>query len=1058
MAVAAQVAEPQPIERDLEVVRLALESSGLGVFEYRPAHGALRVSAWIVALLGPPAAADQLPLAELACRLHPADLARLQKVWPLAAETAKPVETEFRLRTADGTYRWLRARASAAGEGASRRWCGTCEDIDERRRALDAHREQEARFRLALEEHAETEAQLRESEAQLRLALEAANMHTWHADLEHDRFEPSPGSRILHGLPPGDTPLTAEDLLARLHPDDEARIRQRLAERRLDGARVEYRTVAADGSVRWLEVTARALGDGGGGRTSRVIGTAWDITERKAAESALTALYETSPLLIGVVELVANGDLRHVYDNPAVCRFFGVDAGVTAGRRASELGVDAATIALWRGHYDAAVAADAPVSFEYRHLQQGSKERILSVTVAPLRQYGPSGRPIACYVAEDVTQRRQASLAVANSEARLKLATDAARLAIHDQELATGRVRWDARMRELWGLTADEPVAADSFIAGVHPDDAAAAARAMQAALDPDGAGRFTLEFRAAHGAAGEERWIQATGQVAFDERRPVRLVGTAQDVTERKRLIAQLQAAQETSRSNEERLRLALHAAKAGAWEWDLREGAVRWSAEMFELYGFTRSPGTLRFEDFELGVDPRDRATVREAIDAAMRDESSVFATDFRVRQPHGQLRWLRALGNVERSPAGTPLRMYGLNLDVTAQKQMEEALQQADRQKDQFLAMLSHELRNPLAPIRTVAKILSSPHVDGEQIAWSRQVIQRQVHHLALLLDDLLDVARITQGKLVLKPEVVPAQAIIEPAIEAVQPMLEEKQHRLSVQAPPPGTRLRVDALRIAQVLSNLLTNAARYTPAGGRIELRVEPLGDALVIEVSDNGVGIPPQALPHIFAMFSQVDSGGAPAGGGLGIGLALAKGLVDLHGGSIEAHSGGPGTGSTFRVVLPGALGDAAAPRAEGAAAVPTAATRRVLVVDDNQDAADALGMLLRLAGHDVRVAHGGIDGLQAAAAFRPEICIVDIGMPDMDGYAVARALRSEPWAQALRLVAPTGWGQATDKARAITAGFDTHLTKPVDPDHVEALIAGLDTRSAAVSAPTRPS
>jgi PAS domain S-box-containing protein len=383
-----------------------------------------------------------------------------------------------------------------------------------------------------------------------------------------------------------------------------------------------------------------------------------------------------------------------------------------------------------------------------------------------------------------------------------------------------------------------------------------------------------------------------------------------------------------------------------------------------------------------------------------------------------------------------------------DLTERKQAErissskEALQEADRRKDEFLATLAHELRNPLAPIRTAAQILGSPKLAPQQLQWARSVIQRQVGHMALLLDDLLDIARITRGKLELKTERVRLTEVVDSAVEAARPLLDGKHHSFTVSLPPEAVTLDADPLRLSQVLSNLLTNAAKYTDPGGHIELSGNMQGGMLCLSVRDDGIGMSAESLERIFDMFSQIEGTSTRSDGGLGIGLALVRGLVDLHRGTVEAMSDGPGKGSKFIVRLP--LASSVPSAAETEAEGPPAATvgRRVLVADDNKDAADALAMLLEFAGHEVRVAHGGRAALSLAQTFRPDVAILDIGMPELSGYDVAKELRREPWGARMCLVALTGWGQDEDRQRAKNAGFDRHLTKPVDADALELLLA----------------
>jgi PAS domain S-box-containing protein len=398
----------------------------------------------------------------------------------------------------------------------------------------------------------------------------------------------------------------------------------------------------------------------------------------------------------------------------------------------------------------------------------------------------------------------------------------------------------------------------------------------------------------------------------------------------------------------------------------------------------------------------------------------------------------------------PGGTVSSVLIVAEDITVRKKAErgllrsqDALRDADRRKDEFLATLAHELRNPLAPIRTAAQILGSPKLAAHQLQWAHNVIQRQVGHMALLLDDLLDIARITRGKLEVRKERVPLREVVDSAVEAARPLLDGKHHHFGVTLPAQDLWLDADPLRLSQVLSNLLTNSAKYTDPGGHIELSVSVQDRLLCLSVRDDGIGIAPESLNRIFEMFSQVDSASARTEGGLGIGLALVKGIVDLHGGTVGAQSAGPGLGSEFIVRLPLAPVDTAGPTpGDGDASPLTVAGLRVIVADDNKDAADALAMLLELSGHEVRVAHGGRAALSFAQTFRPDVAILDIGMPDLSGYDVAAQLRREPWGESILLIALTGWGRDDDRQRARAAGFDHHMTKPVNPEKLEALIS----------------
>ncbi|HZY20265.1 MAG TPA: ATP-binding protein [Ramlibacter sp.] len=379
-----------------------------------------------------------------------------------------------------------------------------------------------------------------------------------------------------------------------------------------------------------------------------------------------------------------------------------------------------------------------------------------------------------------------------------------------------------------------------------------------------------------------------------------------------------------------------------------------------------------------------------------------------------------------------------------DVTEQVVAVRALETADRRKDEFLATLAHELRNPLAPIRQAATLAQTASSDPARRDWALDVIQRQAGHMALLLDDLLDISRISRGRLPLRRQHMDLQEAVQAALETVRPLMDRKEHHLRVDIQP-GIALFADPIRLAQVLSNLLSNAGKYTDPGGHIELRAQVAGDQLALVVRDDGIGLSPEAQQEIFGMFSQVSNALERAEGGLGIGLALTRALVMLHGGTIEVHSDGPGRGSQFTVRLP--LGkETMAPPGEDVPPQPAPAPlggRSILVADDSPDALETMAALLEMDGHRVRVASDGRQALAAAQAAPPDVAVLDIGMPGLNGYEVARRIRAQPWGADVLLIALTGWGQAEDVERAHAAGFDHHVTKPVDFEALQRLVGG---------------
>jgi signal transduction histidine kinase len=387
----------------------------------------------------------------------------------------------------------------------------------------------------------------------------------------------------------------------------------------------------------------------------------------------------------------------------------------------------------------------------------------------------------------------------------------------------------------------------------------------------------------------------------------------------------------------------------------------------------------------------------------------------------------------------------RTAELEASTARQTELAEQLRQADRRKDEFLALLAHELRNPLAPVRNAVTIMRMKNSEDPELAWCRDVIERQANQLTRLVDDLLDVSRITRGKIKLRLEPLDLATVLEAAVETSRPLIDAHKHELRVTLPKDRVRIEGDLTRLTQVIANLLNNAAKYQNEGGRIELTASCERGEAVISVKDQGVGIAPEMLAQAFDLFSQGERAPDRAQGGLGIGLSLVKNLVEMHGGSVSGVSGGVGKGSEFVVRLPcvAAEPDALRELATDSAMTKAVHPLRVLVVDDSTDAAESLAKLLRLAGHEVLVAHDGPEALVIAEAERPAVMLLDIGLPGMDGYEVCRRIRQQGRSDA-RIIAVTGYGQERDRERSRDAGFDSHAVKPVDPSELMKLVSGI--------------
>jgi PAS domain S-box-containing protein len=516
-------------------------------------------------------------------------------------------------------------------------------------------------------------------------------------------------------------------------------------------------------------------------------------------------------------------------------------------------------------------------------------------------------------------------------------------------------------------------------------------------------------------------------------------IIGTlssGEDITERKR-------AEEALRASEARFRQLADAMPQLVWTAG-PDGAVDYfNSRAAEYAGLVQSPGdglgwarVLHPDDIQ-----RCQEAWRDAISSGM-----TYDCEHRLRMADGSWRWHLSRAVPVRDQQWHVVKWFGTATDIQDLKLAQEALREADRRKDEFLATLAHELRNPLAPIRNAVQILKRNDAPEPTQEAARNMIDRQMQHMVRLIDDLLDVSRITRGKLQLQRQRLDLAQVLEHAIDVARPLIEHAGLDLSVSLPPQPVHVDADPVRLTQVLTNLLDNACKYTGKDGEIRLCAERDGADVVVTVSDTGIGIAREILPQVFDMFTQVQSASERAKSGLGIGLALARGLVQMHGGDIEALSDGPGKGSTFIIRLPADQGTLVSPPAQPeTSSKPETTKHRVLVADDTEDVAKSLAVLLRLEGHEVATAQDGLEAVEAAERMRPDLALLDLGMPKLDGYGACRRIREQPWGKAMHIVAFTGWGQDEARRKCEEAGFDDHLVKPVDPDNVLQLLAELE-------------
>jgi PAS domain S-box-containing protein len=637
-------------------------------------------------------------------------------------------------------------------------------------------------------------------------------------------------------------------------------------------------------------------------------------------------------------------------------------------------------------------------------------------------------------------ERTRTEAALEEARASLESTVAAAEIAVWTWDAGADRVIGDQRLAALFGLRPEQAESAPvgAYFAAIHPDDRAGAEARLQ--LTIDGGPPFEATYRV-RGPDGEWRWLLSRGHV---ESGPTgrRVRGAIIDVTMRKQAEERLQA-------SEERYRTLFESIDDGVCVIEM-------------LYDAAGKPCDYRF----LEVNPAFVAHtgLADAVGKTIRSlvpshESHWFETYGRVAATGEPARFIDEAAGLGRwydvyaarvGPAGSR-KVVALFTDITQRRETElelrrlaDGLAEQDRRKTEFLATLAHELRNPLAPIRSGLQLMRRTGGDPAALARVQDIMDRQLDHLVHLVDDLLDVARITRGQVDLKPEWIALDEVVRAAVDTSMPLIEAARHRLDLRLPGVPLNLYGDPNRLTQVVSNLINNAAKYTPRGGAIVVAVERDGDQAVIVVSDNGIGIPPDALESVFQMFTQVAHPSQRSQGGLGIGLSLVRSLVELHGGTITAASPGIDAGSVFTVRLP--LGEQNRPRPQDMRAPAPAAPGglKVLVVDDNRDAAETLSALLAVMGHSAPVAADGYQALRMIASLRPQVVFLDIGMPGMSGYEVAQAVRADPGLAGVRLVALTGWGGAADRARSKAAGFDAHLTKPATATAIEGALAAV--------------
>ena len=911
----------------------------------------------------------------------------------------------------------------------------------------------------------QAEVALREREARLRLALRAAKMGTWQVDLRTGAVQFDEALNQIFGL--SSTPENRDEWRECLYPEDRDQVEQVFqkavaSEGEYD---IEYRIVWSDGSLHWVISRGDIIRDEVG-QPIRAIGVIADISERKQAQQelqkslqTLSTLIKASPLPIVVIK----PDMTVQLWNPATERVFGWSETEVLGQpipivpeeKREECRQVRAAVA--KGEIFAGVET-------YRCKRDGSTV-IVSISAAPL--YDESGSVNAIMlIFQDITEQQQAESALRESEERAQLAIKVGRLGTWRYDPDTNLVEIDKRMREIWGEPDDAfKIPLPKVMERIHPDDRTRVASAVSSALDPKLSGTYEIDYRI-RCSDGTERWVSANGQAQFEgegiARRPIGFTGTALDISDRKQTEATLRQSEERYRYLAESIPQLVWTANTDGMLIDVNQ---RWS----DFTGLTLTQA--QAAGWQAIVHPDDIPTLRQNWAAAQQAGTS-YRAEGRMRGADGEYRWHLHQAVPLKNEQGQVIKWFGTATDIENQKQLDQQRQRlleqeqvaraeaetANRIKDEFLAVLSHELRSPLNPILGWSKLLLTGKLDATKTTQALQTIERNAKLQAQLIEDLLDVSRILRGKLSFNMDPVNLASTISAAIETVQLAAQAKSIQIQTVLDPDIGQVLGDSARLQQVIWNLLTNAVKFTLSGGRVEIRLQRVGSLAQITVSDTGKGIEPDFLPHVFEYFRQEDGATTRKFGGLGLGLAIVRHLVELHGGTVRAESAGVGQGATFSVSLP-LLKPELSIKNEDKSSYTTLDKlplngMRILVVDDEVDTRELIAFILEQAGAKVTTAVSAMEALQVIAQTKLDVLVSDIGMPDMDGYMLMRqirAMQSERNSQ-IRAIALTAYAGEIDQQQALAAGFQLHIPKPIDPEVlIEAIAQTVSTHSIAI-------
>lgn len=1011
--------------RSEERLRLAAEAVNGIIYEYDIGAGRVDRTRGLYEVLGHRPEDVPPTIAWWAEQVHPDDRDRFVRTDPDTTPTGR-ILTEYRIRHHDG--RWLNVEDRAVlicdDVGRPARMIGCVVDVTDRRRA-------------------EEEARRRAEEVQVLFDTLPVGIFVAH-DSEGRTITGNPAAQELLRTPTGNLSLSAPSAEQPQQfrvcrngvdlPADQLPVQRAARGEVVMNEEVEL--VFADGRVVYELISAAPLYDAQGevrGAVAGVLDTSAlkrAEKERERLEATLNSLVASAP--VGIV--LFDADMRYRHVNGPLAEMNGIPAEDHIGKTVGEIVPDlyAQAESLFRKVLEEGKAIPDFV-LEGETPKNPGVKRWWRESWFPVA--GPDGKPSGVgAIVQEVTEQRRLEHERENSRRTLVNLVEQCPFGIYivdaDFRVATvnagSQTGAFANVRPLLGRPFDE------VLRILWPEPLASElVRIFRHTLDTGEPYRSTDFISPRADVDRVEGYEWELHRITLPDGRQG-VVCYYFDATKLRRVEREL-------RESERRYRLVGEAANDALWDWDLATDGVVWNDGVQRLFGYTAEQVAPKASWWVEHVHPEDQDRVIRSIHAVLDGTEELWAGEYRFRRADGSYAAVFDRGKIVRE-GERPVRMVGSMLDLTERKRLEDELRHiaaelsdAGRKKDEFLATLAHELRNPLAPIRTGLQVMKLAADDAQAVEQSIGMMERQVGQMVRLVDDLMDVSRISRGNIELRRQRVPVASVVHSAVETSRPLIDRMGHRLAVALPNDPLVVDADPMRLAQVFANLLNNSAKYSDRGSRIRLAVERHASDVIVSVKDDGIGIPRDRLAGIFDMFSQVDRSLEKSQGGLGIGLHLVKRLVEMHDGSVHAESDGPGKGSEFIVRLPAVLDDRLPSDPSEEPAV-RRSTLRILVVDDNRDGADSLAMMLRLSGNDARTAYDGQQGIELAGSYRPDVALFDIGLPKLNGYEACRRIREQPWGDGIVMVAVTGWGQDEDRRRSHDAGFDHHMVKPVDP------------------------